>query len=475
MATDKSIPSLACTTNNQSFVPAAKTDTDSSFLQSTSLHGVRYITAENSKCQRVVWLCLLIAVSCYGIYNLTDTLIRYYKYDSYFSSKNVLQTQLRLPAITICNMNNLNLTKMNDKFPILANATLSNFQQSPTLRAQLEQILLKDVTDETQLTLEETFVYCLGGYLKALKCENYTEKLYTDTGICTTFNGQQTQVPLTAAAPGRQQGFALILDVNARQESMSAFRGDGFLISVHHHDEYPNLDQNSFLLQPGTVTQVQVQKKHTTFLDQPYSRERCLHPGEDIGKEQDLSYLDFYDMPYSKSVCLMECIMHKIIYTNCSFYPKQIQQCSYADYFSISDNFQAYVDGDVDPTAKTCSYCYKNCKTITFQTSLSSSNFPNRQSYKWLKKKRPQYSDAALKENLLELQVFYETTEELHIEQIPAMTTSALISNIGGVLGFFLGASVITFAEFLNQAITLLSKKMRPFDKSAYLETHTKT
>ena len=65
------------------------------------------------------------------------------------------------------------------------------------------------------------------------------------------------------------------------------------------------------------------------------------------------------------------------------------------------------------------------------------------------------------KDRYVSLQVYFETLQYTVIEQLPAMTLVGLLSNIGGQLGLFLGASLITICEIGDFLASLCLKICR--------------
>ena len=71
-------------------------------------------------------------------------------------------------------------------------------------------------------------------------------------------------------------------------------------------------------------------------------------------------------------------------------------------------------------------------------------------------------TDAELNEKIIWLGINYEDLSYTQISQIPKTTLPDLISNIGGILGVFLGLSLLSFVEileFLLEVLLILTKK----------------
>ena len=51
---------------------------------------------------------------------------------------------------------------------------------------------------------------------------------------------------------------------------------------------------------------------------------------------------------------------------------------------------------------------------------------------------------------MINLKVYYPSLKITKVEQVPAYTFDELLSNVGGQLGLFLGASLLTMGEFID-------------------------
>ena len=65
------------------------------------------------------------------------------------------------------------------------------------------------------------------------------------------------------------------------------------------------------------------------------------------------------------------------------------------------------------------------------------------------------------KANVVSLRLFFNSMKMEVTTQKPAMVAFQLFSQIGGLLGLFIGASMMTILEFLDFAVVLLLEKLR--------------
>ena len=76
--------------------------------------------------------------------------------------------------------------------------------------------------------------------------------------------------------------------------------------------------------------------------------------------------------------------------------------------------------------------------------------------------KYPNITVAELEKMLISFEVFFPSLQHTVVSQSPSITFLDLVSNLGGTLGVFLGASVLSLletGEFLIAASTILLKR----------------
>ncbi len=110
-----------------------------------------------------------------------------------------------------------------------------------------------------------------------------------------------------------------------------------------------------------------------------------------------------------------------------------------------------------------CSECPVECDLVTYDLATSTSGFPG-QNYAeilvnntFLNNLKPElksgYSD--LKESVLSFSVYYSELQYTEINQLEKLSLIDLICDIGGTLGLFIGASLLSFVELLEGFISV--------------------
>lgn len=438
------------------------------FLRETTLHGVKFLGSSNGRKQRYIWAVLLVGVWILSFYFVTSTVMRFFKYESFVISEVVLKDALDLPALTVCNLNSGNRSLLREKFPSLLEIEealqnpefVANITKNPDLLLPLKAFS-NSIMTEIYLTAEETFVQCRKGAHRYMNCSDIATAISSSRGGCFTINGNKAVTTLKAFGPGLPQGYTITLDANIGQKSLwPIMPGSGFLVMIHPRNEFPSFDKDAFFVGPGTATVMKLQKVEKTALDQPYSKQHCISDKAELQQLQKSSFPQHYTVSYSQAVCLEECYVEQILFGNsCTYFTTNGTECTFYDYYTSGFiNYGMFLNGELS-ISNICSHCYPKCKMISYNVQVSQSVFPSQQAMDDLHRLRPNYNETELEKNLLDVTVYYETLEELHLIQVAAMPGSALFSNIGGSLGLCVGASIITFLEFLDCLIQIIRQK----------------
>lgn len=114
------------------------------------------------------------------------------------------------------------------------------------------------------------------------------------------------------------------------------------------------------------------------------------------------------------------------------------------------------------------SQCPYECNTEDFSLSISYTDFPS-----WDFYYQKLHSNADFYEKLFNLSVddityemftasvasvflYYDDLVDTQITESPSLTLVTLISNIGGIMGLFIGVSILSFVEFIELAVTFV-------------------
>ncbi|XP_067941758.1 uncharacterized protein [Watersipora subatra] len=317
------------------------------------------------------------------------------------------------------------------------------------------------VDDKSNHSSEEpkTLLSCT---YRSQKCDSrwFTHR-FGSYGNCYTFNknladslvGENVKLPLIQDSPGPLGGLNLLLDMQTWEYAEStALNGNselGLKFIVHAPYEVPVIDSMGYAVGPGTKAFVGFSKTNTTNFYEPWGR---------CDPERKL----VYNEQYTVNACGIECKLARVVdHCGCKpyYYPGDFDICTFTQLSECAYIQIAIVNADF---GNLCN-CPIACHSETYDVKLSYTDFPNSpygvQLGDELNISLPQPSPGTpvydsrsqyLRGNVANLDIYYETLAEVDIKQNKAMDITALLGNIGGQLGLFIGCSFLTAFEFLE-------------------------
>ncbi|XP_071504228.1 acid-sensing ion channel 3-like [Diadema antillarum] len=290
---------------------------------------------------------------------------------------------------------------------------------------------------------------------RELSVANVTPILAT-SGVCYQLNADPdpTKVLKTKVA-GQTNRMRLILDTQQSEYyygSVSSFAAGFDLYLLPQNETESNTAVVGVDINPGTLNSIGITTTRSNYLKPPYG----------VCGEHELKYFD----TYSRLKCRLECQTDLVL-----------RKCRCKPPFMPGKNawgcIQRWHQGRFpvcDPlTYKECGYpaikkaqhqlnecdCPVNCETLLYSYTLSSSKFP---SLFWddilasrIKRHGQGLVDRAyLEENVCAIDVYFTSMELTTIKQQAAYTPLALLSDIGGAMGLWLGGSLLTIYEVFD-------------------------
>nr|XP_036848474.1 acid-sensing ion channel 1 isoform X5 [Manis javanica] len=289
------------------------------------------------------------------------------------------------------------------------------------------------------------FVLALGAFL----CQ-----VFTRYGKCYTFNsGRDGRPRLKTMKGGTGNGLEIMLDI--QQDEYLPVWGEtdetsfeaGIKVQIHSQDEPPFIDQLGFGVAPGFQTFVACQEqRQLIYLPPPWGT--CKAVTMD---------LDFFDS-YSITACRIDCETRYLV-ENCNcrmvHMPGDAPYCTPEQYKECAD---PALDFLVEKDQEYC-VCEMPCNLTRYGKELSMVKIPSKASAKYLAKKFNK-SEQYIGENILVLDIFFEVLNYETIEQKKAYEIAGLLGDIGGQMGLFIGASILTVLELFDYAYEVIKHKL---------------
>ncbi|KAJ1183843.1 hypothetical protein NDU88_000656 [Pleurodeles waltl] len=303
------------------------------------------------------------------------------------------------------------------------------------------------------------------GCFRASGTHRITEQPFNDVssrryGKCYTFNADKRHPKVTRQG-GMGNGLEIMLDIQQeeylpiwRETNETSFEA-GIRVQIHSQEEPPYIHQLGFGVSPGFQTFVSCQEQRLKYLPQPWGSCRASVQGEQI--------LQGYET-YSISACRLQCEKEAVV-KNCEcrmvHMPGNETICAPNAYIQCADHT---LDAMVEDTTERCS-CPTPCNMTRYGKEISMVRIPNKGSARYLAKKY-QKNETYIKENFLVLDIFFEALNFETIEQKKAYDLAGLLGDIGGQMGLFIGASILTILEILDYIYEVIKVKVNRIFRS---------
>lgn len=444
------------------------------FAGRSTLHGLTHIfTYERFGVKRLLWLLLFLGSFSLLLCVCVDRVRYYFAYPHVTKLDEVSVPRMVFPAITFCNLNEFRFSRvtrndlyhagellalLNNRYeiqdPHLAEeSVLESLQDKANFRNfKPKPFNMREFFDRTGHDIKEMLLYCR---YRGETCSAEDFKvIFTRYGKCYTFNSGLDGKPLLVTMKGGTgNGLELMLDI--QQDEYLPVWGEtdetsfeaGIKVQIHTQDEPPFIDQLGFGVAPGFQTFVSCQEQRLVYLPPPWGD--CKSTPIDS---------DFFDT-YSITACRIDCETRYLV-ENCNcrmvHMPGDAPYCTPEQYKECADpalDFLVEKDNDY------C-VCETPCNMTRYNKELSFVRIPSKASARYLAKKYNK-SEQYIAENILVLDIFFEALNYETIEQKKAYEVAGLLGDIGGQMGLFIGASLLTILELFDYLYEVVKHKMR--------------
>ncbi|XP_072417792.1 acid-sensing ion channel 2-like isoform X1 [Chiloscyllium punctatum] len=442
------------------------------FANTSSLHGIRHIFVYGPMTmRRFMWTVVFLGSLGLLVVECAERVAFYFSYPHVAKLEEVAANNLVFPAVTICNLNEFRFSKLtvNDLYHAgellgLLNVHLeiqSPHMADPTVLKALKEkadfthykprvFNMREFYDRVGHSLKDMMLYCK---FRGVRCTHKDFKtVFTRYGKCYMFNSGSDDKPLlTTVQGGTGNGLEIMLDI--QQDDYLPVWGEaedttfeaGIRVQLHTQSEPPFVHELGFGVAPGFQTFVSTQEQRLIYLPPPWGD--C---------QSSAVNTDFFPS-YSITACRIDCETRYLV-ENCNcrmvHMPGDAHYCTPEQYKECAEPTLAFL-------AKMNNNCL--CKTPCYLTrynkELSMVKIPSRTSAKYLEKKFNK-TEKYISENILVLDVFFEALNYETIEQKKAYEVAGLLGDIGGQMGLFIGASILTILELFDYLYEVMKDKL---------------
>ncbi|GAB0086898.1 sodium channel protein Nach [Sergentomyia squamirostris] len=469
------------------------------FCSVTALHGFGHIVREDTSLgERIFWALITLTS------HITALVLLWFSWNwstlipvvTVIESTHYATWNIPFPAVTICNLN-----KVSKKKAVVLAETM---QRPHNITAEELALLFDELTIFMGYTHESTSAEDFTIIDQVLKMNNATvfqilqdlapkcsdmldrcmwkgtqtrcdtlfQPINTTLGICCSFNYYATgkmnypaklvhsipKVPRRVTACGHQTGLSVIISPNINDYHSTILGSSGFRVMIHN--SYDLVDDNAEMkiIGPRLEAFLSVAPEATyatnDVLRLPVNIRKCFTPTEiPMSTVQKYSYLNCMaecrgDIAYELCGCIppnfpnngsrkfcemhdLKCILHnKNIYTGAAPGFNITRRVPEKDEWMIS--------------TKTVCPCLPDCDYVTYGTEVTTGIFSRNNSYNSVSF----FKDINLADKSL-VHVFFQDLVSTRYRMDMNQNWLSWLATIGGILGLFLGFSIVTGFEFV--------------------------
>uniref|UniRef100_A0A671VSW7 Acid-sensing (proton-gated) ion channel 2 n=1 Tax=Sparus aurata TaxID=8175 RepID=A0A671VSW7_SPAAU len=408
----------------------------STLLSRTRLHGLRHVCVPGGSVgRRAFWLLAFCTSLGLLLSWSSNRLLHWLSFPTYTRVHTEWAKELAFPTVTICNNNPIRLYKLTKSDLYFAGHWLGLLLANRTVRPMF--------MDRLSHQLDEMLLSCK---YRGEPCGAHNfSSVFTRYGKCYMFNAEEDGKTLrTTMKGGTGNGLEIMLDI--QQDEYLPVWGDtedtafeaGVRVQIHSQAEPPFVHELGFGVAPGFQTFVATQEQRLTYLPPPW--------GECESKALESGFFQVY----SVTACRIDCETRYIV-ENCNcrmvHMPGDASYCTPEQYKDCAEPALAKLSA---VESSNC-MCRTPCNMTRYNKELSMVKIPSKTSARYLQKKFNK-SEKYITDNILVLDVFFEALNYETIEQKKAYEVAGLLGDIGGQMGLFIGASILTILELFDYA-----------------------
>uniref|UniRef100_A0A182INY8 Uncharacterized protein n=1 Tax=Anopheles atroparvus TaxID=41427 RepID=A0A182INY8_ANOAO len=460
----------------------------------TALHGYSQIVRDGySPLERSVWSFAVVASTISAI----TLLVISWSWSVETPTVTVTETtnyptwNLPFPAVTVCSLNrisaaaalaratsmrrpgNLSATELSSMFRMLLHISGVGGETNRSQYRQLHDILLMNNLEVPQLMGE--FSPPCGKLLERCmwkgtqwRCDNLFQVVNSTEGLCCSFNYyglrkdnypkkmtvSVPKEPRRVMASGYQTGLSILLQPFTDDYHSTDVASFGFKVLIHSSYDYPDSDAEIKIVLARTESFVALRPTATYATDDalalPPSARNCYDRYErPLGVLQRYSYVN----------CMVEC-RASMIHGKCGCVPYHLpnngslRNCEAMDMECLMRAKNLYLAAvpRVNSTVERLSFrtieppcgCLPGCDKIQYSSEMVTGTMNRSFSYNSLSF----FKDIELKHQSL-VHIFYADLTATHFRTDIYEDSLGVLASFGGILGLFLGFSIITGFEII--------------------------
>ncbi|CAH3139010.1 unnamed protein product [Pocillopora meandrina] len=472
----------------------------------TTAHGYGRVANADSRPLRWFWILVCAAAVAAFFQQLCGITKQYMSRPLKVRASIGHEEKLTFPQVTICNLNMIRrshipvdivtefpqildgrIIKKNSSSAINKTSfdssegnTVPNYSELPEEEKIIQSVLQKlaDRPEEKLMKyghqIEDMILSCKFHGRECLDKhadmrKYWTQFWHTRYGNCYSFNkGMDKNGTYTPLMTSAQTGIGLTLEIDIEQDQYISqlSQESGVRVSIGGQGEMPFPYEQGISASPGYSTAIQLRKVMIKRLD-PFRNKSCESRNDRFQESIFGRYNVTYTTTACKISCLVQamtsncgCVIYELKYNNmsvCYMENTKIVKC-------INKVYKSFDNGN-------CSKCQERCREDIFKTTVSLAKWPSIQYRDTLIAKTHEEHNRNHSEetsdHFLKLKIYYGELDFEVIEEEEAYTMPSFLSDIGGLMGMWIGISVLTIVELLELIAVLFITVFKMYSKKA--------
>ena len=434
-------------------------------IESLTIHGVSRVVSAKNKYTRIIWLVLCISTAFSLSFTAVSSFKKYFEYEIINHMTMRQNSQMTLPGITFCHTNFYNPVaysyedppahqklpencSFNERKYFTNNMNWKIFQ----FACKMFMGTFKSKTSAMGAEIPQYFRFPKGFEITPYKLP------------CINLNRNST---LVQKAEGEKYGLHIIM-YNEFHNTPPASRSDEPLkenrngIHIFVHDQKQLVPIGDGIIVPsGYHTHISVTKTIFKRLPHPYpskcekdwSDQNSIYPGKNT---QQMCYAS---CGLKQLYRLCPGVMPEMkVFMRAPEFPMQADPSNHTYWNCIQNSLNRIEFQQCD--------CRLYCDDETYTTVVNRNTWPpNWQAPSFLQlinkmegRNNSGLSANSIRNRLIKVSIYYENFRELVFEERPLFDLSTVAGNLGGQMGLFMGASLLSLAEIFALVVTYFTR-----------------
>lgn len=442
----------------------------------STIHGLPRIIKSKHILMKIIWSICFLACACYCSYLMVDMICDFLNFDYVTTIDTVYETPAKFPAVTICSTNPF----QNNQADAILDDFNQNFKLEPNLSSSLKlYFLMRNISNQNESfkksignPLEEILINCEFGTLKCT-ADDFEWMFHYMLGNCYRFNSgkdsrHQPTILKNISMPGTFYGLRLELYNEETYKTQDLIKYNGIHVMIDNQTSNVNYAEG-FNISPGTSTNVVVNRFYNYKLGEPYTNCKPNLTTADA-YDSDLYRAMFrFNLTYNQKDCFYFCYQKKVV-EKCKCYLNAYERlncetlCTNKEQTTCTQKvWLEFLHNDY--YSDCLPYCPAECQSFRYSLTISDIDYPKKSYFDYYlvnnsiikakySNREINYED--LKRKISSLVIYYETMTYTVTSQIPKWDIFGLASNVGGLLGLFLGVSFLSIVELVEALFEIL-------------------